>query len=300
MGWTAAGPCRRSDAPRMIVETAYAKINLALHVRRRRDDGYHEIETIFAFAEHGDLIEADLGAPPALTIEGEFAEALAGEDPNDNLVMHGGQMLLAALGGGIMPGIRLTKSLPVAAGIGGGSADAAAVIRLLCGAAGVALDDPRVMTVARTLGADVPACVMSHSVRGDGRGDDLIAVEAQALDAMPLLLVNPRVPLPTGPVFRAWDGVDRGMLDNGEPLAAAIAGRNDLEAPARAIRPVIGEVVDLLAAQPGVVLARMSGSGATCFALFDSEAARDAASAVIRGGRSDWWQLATRVRPARS
>lgn len=282
----------------MLRETAYAKINLALHVRRRREDGYHEIETIFAFAEDGDLIEADPSAPPLLTIEGEFAGALAGEDPADNLVTHGGGRLLEAVGGGAMPAIRLTKALPVAAGIGGGSADAAAVIRLLCAREGVAIDDPRVDTVARQLGADVPACVVSRTVFGDGRGDDLVELDAAQLRGMPLLLVNPRVPLATGPVFRAWDGIDRGALATGDPLAAALAGRNDLEAPARSICPVIGELVDLLAAQPGVVLARMSGSGATCFALFDSDAARDAASAAIAAVRPDWWRLATRLRDA--
>lgn len=274
---------------------AYAKINLALHVRRRRDDGYHEIETIFAFAEDGDRIEIDPAAASRLTIDGEFAGALAGEDPADNLVMRGGGMLLDAIGGGTMPGVKLTKSLPVAAGIGGGSADAAAVMRLLCAEAGVAEDDARVDGVARRLGADVPACIASRTVRGDGRGDDLIALEATELHGMPLLLVNPRVPLMTGPVFRAWDGEDRGALAQGDPLSAALAGRNDLEAPARSICPVIGEIVDLLAAQPGVLLARMSGSGATCFALFDSEAARDAAAGAMN---PDWWLLRTRLRSA--
>ena len=277
-------------------ETAYAKINLALHVRRRREDGYHEIETIFAFAEDGDKIEIDPAASSSLKIAGEFASVLAGEDAADNLVMRGGRALLESLDGGEMPGVSLTKVLPVAAGIGGGSADAAAVMRLLCTRAGVAFEDPRVDAVARGLGADVPACVVSRTVRGDGRGDDLIVLDAPELRGMPLLLVNPRVPLATGPVFKAWDGMDRGPLDHGAPLAAALAGRNDLEAPARMICPVIGDVVDLLGSQPGVVLARMSGSGATCFALFENEAARDAASADIARRHPGWWRFSSRLR----
>jgi 4-diphosphocytidyl-2-C-methyl-D-erythritol kinase len=279
----------------MMSAIAYAKINLALHVRRRRDDGYHELETIFAFAEDGDRIAADWNGPAGLTLEGEFAPLLAGEDPQDNLVMRGARALAQVIGGAV-PGFHLDKRLPVAAGIGGGSADAAAAMRMLCERAGVPIDDPRVVDVARSLGADVPACLFSQSVRGDGRGDELIAVEAGALAGMPLLLVNPRVPLATGPVFRAWDGEDRGALGDGDPLAVALAGRNDLEAPAVSICPVIAEAVALLAKQGGVRLARMSGSGATCFALFGSEADRDAASAAIGRARPDWWRMATRVR----
>lgn len=276
-------------------EIGYAKINLALHVRRRRADGYHDIETIFAFAEDGDRVEARPG-PARLTLSGPFAEALAGADPEDNLVMRAARGLCAATGGPPPPAIALDKNLPVAAGIGGGSADAAAVLRLLCRDRGIAPDDPRVTALAAELGADVPACLRSDTVRGDGRGDSLEAVAAGGLAGMPLLLVNPRVALPTGPVFAAWDRVDRGALATGDPLAAALAGRNDLEPPARALHPVIGDVVALLAAQPGAVLARMSGSGATCFGLFGSEADRDAADRAVAARHPDWWRLASRLR----
>lgn len=276
-------------------EIAYAKINLALHVRRRRDDGYHDIETIFAFAEHGDVITAEPG-PARLTLSGPFAPVLAGEDVEDNLVMRAARALCALTGDTAPPAIALDKRLPVAAGIGGGSADAAAVLRLLCRDRGIAADDPRVMAIATGLGADVPACVRSVTLRGDGRGDALEAVAATGLTGLPLLLVNPGVALPTGPVFTAWDRQDRGALAGGDPLAAALAGRNDLELPALGLHPVIGDVVALLAAQPGVILARMSGSGATCFALFDSDKSRDAADQAIAARQPDWWRLASRLR----
>ena len=286
-------PAERDPANR---QTAYAKINLALHVRRRRDDGYHDIETLFAFAEDGDGIEALPGAP-RLSLTGPFADALRGEDPQDNLVMRAARRLAALLGRDDVPAIALDKRLPVAAGIGGGSADAAAVLRLLCARYGLAIDDPRVATLAAELGADVPACLASVAVRGDERGDRLIAIEARALSGLPLLLVNPRVPLATGPVFAAWDRIDRGpMFASDDPLTVACAGRNDLERPANALCPVIGEVVGLLEAQRGVILARMSGSGATCFALFDTLEDRDAADRAIAEARPDWWRLATWLR----
>ncbi len=277
-------------------EVGYAKINLALHVRRRRDDGYHDIETLFAFAEDGDLIEA-LPGEVSLQLSGPFAEPLRGEDPHDNLVMRAARRLAALLGRDDIPGISLDKRLPVAAGIGGGSADAAAVLRLLCRQYDVAIDDPRVIALAGELGADVPACLASVAVRGDERGDKLVAIEAKALSGLPLLLVNPRAPVATGPVYAGWDRLDRGpLLASDDPLSVACAGRNDLEPPARVLCPVIGEVVALLDKQPGVILARMSGSGATCFALFDRIEDRDAADAAIAGEYPDWWRLATKLR----
>lgn len=278
-----------------MLETAFAKINLALHVRRRRDDGYHDIETIFAFAEHGDVVEVVEG-PPGLTITGPFAGALGGTDAEDNLVMRAIRGLASLPGTGQAPAIRLDKRLPVAAGIGGGSADAAAAIRLLSRLWGIGPNDPRVDSIAAGLGADVPACLLSMTTRGDGRGDELRPVEAAGLAGMPLLLVNPGIPLATGPVFSGWDERDRGGLDAGDPLAAALVGRNDLEAPARALSPVIGEVLACLAEQPGTILARMSGSGATCFALFGSDRDRAAAARRIAAVRPTWWRLESRIR----
>ena len=281
-------------SPAATAETAYAKINLALHVRRRRADDYHDIETLFAFADHGDLIETAPGQA-RLSLSGPFAAALAGEDSDDNLVMRAARGF-AALSGQAVPAIALDKQLPNAAGIGGGSADAAAVLRLLCRRYDVAPNDPRIAALARDLGADVPACLASTTLRGDGRGDDLLPVATAALAGLPLLLVNPRIALATGPVFAAWDGIDRGALADGDPLVAALAGRNDLEPLARALCPVIGEIVEMLARQPGALLARMSGSGATCFALFETLGQRDAADRVIAAARPGWWRLASKLR----
>jgi len=273
----------------MAAETAFAKINLALHVLRREDDGYHAIETLFAFAEDGDrLTLADM---PGLDVSGPFATALT---EGDNLVTRAARAY-AALTGTPVAGFRLDKRLPVAAGIGGGSADAAAALRLLCARDAIDLNDVRIRAIAADLGADVPACLVSRPVRGEKRGDNLIPLEGVP-SGMALLLVNPMRPLATGPVFARWDGVDRGPLDQGDPIEAARKGRNDLEVPAIAILPVIGEILTLLAQQDGVVLARMSGSGATCFALFDHEASRERASNAIALAHPDWWLMRTRLR----
>jgi 4-diphosphocytidyl-2-C-methyl-D-erythritol kinase len=250
-------------------ETAYAKINLALHVRAREADGYHRIETIFAFCEDGDVLTAEPADGLSLVVTGPFAGALAGE--GDNLVLRAARRV------GAKASLGLDKRLPVAAGLGGGSADAAAVLRLFGGS----------LADAATLGADVPACLLSRTARGEGRGDAIEPVEIPGLSGTPVLLVNPNVPLPTGPVFRGWDGVDRGPLRDWE------SGRNDLEAPARALVPEISEV---LAALADARIARMSGSGATCFGLYDNEAARNAAAARISAQKPGWWLSQTRLR----
>jgi 4-diphosphocytidyl-2-C-methyl-D-erythritol kinase len=274
-------------------EIAFAKINLALHVRRRREDGYHELETLFAFAEDGDILRVEPGEGVTLALEGPFAAAI-GDAGEDNLVLRAANALRAAFAIREGVALHLDKRLPVAAGIGGGSADAAAALRLLARRWKVPLHDARLHSIAAGLGADVPACLLSRAVRGEGVGERLERIDEAGLKGMPLLLVNPGVPLATGPVFKAWDGVDRGALETGNPLVAARDGRNDLEPPARGLVPVIAEIVALLAAQPGVLLARMSGSGATCFALFESDVARDAAYAAAE--RPGWWRLATKLR----
>lgn len=273
-----------------MIETAFAKLNLALHVRARQADGYHALETLFAFCADGDVVA--LTDAPGLAIAGPFAAGL--DAGPDNLIARAAAAFAARFGVGGDAGFRLDKRLPVAAGIGGGSADAGAALRLLARRHGVAVDAPALLDLAAGLGADVPACLLSRAVRGEGRGDRLEPVAP--LPPCPVLLVNPRVPLPTGPVFAGWDGADRGALAAGEPLAAALAGRNDLEAPALALRPEVGEVLALLRARAAARLVRMSGSGATCFALFDDEAARDAADAAVAAARPDWWRLPTRLR----
>ena len=250
-------------------ETAYAKINLALHVRGREVDGYHRIETLFAFCEDGDVLTAREADALSLDVTGPFAAALGRED--DNLVLRAARALRRTAA------FTLDKRLPVAAGLGGGSADAAAALRMFGGG----------QSVARQIGADVPACLESRTARGEGRGDELVPVALRGLGGTPVLLVNPGVPLPTAAVFAAWDGVDRGPLGNWE------AGRNDLETPATGLVPEIAEVLDSLS---GARLARMSGSGATCFGLFASEADRDAADARIAAARPHWWRLASRLR----
>lgn len=266
-------------------ETAYAKINLALHVRRRREDGYHELETLFAFVDAGDELVARAAEADSLTVTGEFAGAL--DDPFGNIVAKALTALPHA--GGLA--ISLEKNLPVAAGLGGGSADAGAVFRMIRESYGLP-DDWRER--AAKLGADVPACVDSTTHLGRGTGTEREEV-ANDIAGTPVLLVNPRVPLSTGPVFKAWDGKDRGALPTGSAREIALAGRNDLRAPAISLCPVITEVLEALeATRPWK--AEMSGSGATCFALYDSEATRDAASASLRETRPDWWQLAGKLR----
>ena len=266
-------------------ETAYAKINLALHVRRRREDGYHGLETVFAFVDQGDRLVAEPAACDQLVTTGEFAANLT--DPFDNIVAKA----LSHLPHGAGWRVTLEKCLPVAAGLGGGSADAGAVFRMVERETGLPSDWH---ARAAALGADVPACVLSETCIGTGTGTDLKPVVSD-LTGCPVLLVNPRVPLATGPVFRGWDGIDRGPLPTGTIREIALAGRNDLEAPALMLCPVIGEVLLALEAS-GAWLSRMSGSGATCFALFDSDQSLQEASVRIAADHPGWWQLGGKLR----
>jgi 4-diphosphocytidyl-2-C-methyl-D-erythritol kinase len=266
-------------------ETAFAKLNLALHVRARDADGYHRIETVFAFAEDGDALSVAPADGLSLSVTGPFAADLAGE--SDNLVLRAARALAARCNIGAGAALTLDKRLPVASGIGGGSADAAAALRLLRRFWRLDLDDAALGAIAATLGADVPACLASRTMRGEGRGDALQPLDLPGLAGRPVLLVNPRTPLSTAAVFGAWDGMDRGPLGDWED------GRNDLEAPAHTLAPVIGEVLASLA---GARVARMSGSGATCFGLFDGAAERDACTARLRAACPGWWTLATRLR----
>lgn len=270
-----------------LVEHAPAKLNLALHVRARRPDGYHALETIFAFTDFGDTLRAEPSDRLTLAVKGEFTgPAGIGED---NLVLRAARALAAAAGVDAGAALHLTKRIPVAAGLGGGSADAAAALRLLDRMWGTSLGTAALTGIAATLGADVPACIASKICLGTGRGETLMPVDL-GLDGAPVVIVNPRVAVPTAPVFAAWDGNDRGALD---PAVRLNETRNDLTVPAVAIAPVIAEVVDWLAAQPGAVLTRMSGSGATVFALF---ADRAAAAAAGRAVPERWWSTYTSLR----
>lgn len=273
-------------------DCGYAKLNLALHVRRRRADGYHDLETIFAFTEHGDSLSVEPADALTLALDGAFAGVVP--PGGDNLVLRAALALDAGQGRGAA--IRLDKRLPIAAGLGGGSADAAATLRLLNRLWELGRSDDDLARLGATLGADVAACVHSRTMRGEGKGEALQPVDDAGLAGTPVLLVNPMVAVPTPAVFARWDGVDRGPLSDGDPVAAAAAGRNDLEPPALAIAPVIGEVLEALAAIRGVQLVRMSGSGATCFALLTSERAAAAGAERLAAAHPGWWVAATRLR----
>jgi 4-diphosphocytidyl-2-C-methyl-D-erythritol kinase len=266
-------------------EPAPAKLNLALHVRERLPDGRHRIETMFAFCTDGDRLEGEPFEDICLDVKGPMAGEL--DAGPDNLVMRAAFALIARRGSDFLGrGARLvlTKNLPVASGLGGGSADAAAALRLLT--AMWRLDPAHASAVAPELGADVPACLLSLSARGDGVGDQVQLVDL-GLSGTPVLLVNPRAQLSTAEMFARWDGTDRGPLDDWR------TGRNDLEAAAVEAVPLIGAILAWLSAQSGARFVRMSGSGATCFALFESEAARDQASVAVP---REWWRLASFLR----
>jgi 4-diphosphocytidyl-2-C-methyl-D-erythritol kinase len=264
-------------------DIAAAKLNLALHVRGRRSDGRHDIETIFAFCIDGDRLSATAADELTLDVTGPFAGDLG--DPEDNLALKAARALQEAAGVAQGAAITLDKKLPVASGLGGGSADAAAVLRLLTSLWGI--DPVHAEAVAPTLGSDVPACLLSLPARGEGAGDELTPIALPEIAGMPVLLGNPRVPLSTADVFGRWDGVDLG------PLVYWREGRNDLEASASAIVPQIEAVLAWLGTRPGATFTRMSGSGATCFALFDSDESRNGAADTVP---REWWRLATSLR----
>jgi 4-diphosphocytidyl-2-C-methyl-D-erythritol kinase len=266
-------------------ETAYAKINLALHVRGRREDGYHELETLFAFVDVGDELTARSSDRDELTVVGEFASQLS--NPFGNIV----SLALSKLPRPDGLAITLEKNLPVAAGLGGGSADAGAVFRLV--REGYGLPEDWRERAAR-LGADVPACIESVACIGRGTGAELEPVEND-MAGTAALLVNPRLPLATGPVFAAWDGQDRGPLPDGPASQIAREGRNDLEAAAISLCPTIAEVLAVLR-ETGADLVRMSGSGATCFALFRSHDVMREAAEKLASGRPGWWQMQGKLR----
>ncbi|MBH5322781.1 4-(cytidine 5'-diphospho)-2-C-methyl-D-erythritol kinase [Aurantiacibacter sediminis] len=266
-------------------ETAYAKINLALHVRKRREDGYHELETLFAFVDAGDTLVATSAEADVVTTVGEFGGVL--DNPFDNIVAKA----LNALPRPDGLAITLEKNLPVAAGLGGGSADAGAVFRIIREAYG--LPDEWHERAAK-LGADVPACVESVTCIGRGTGTELEPIDTD-LGGTPVLLVNPREPLATAPVFAGWNGDDDGPLPEGSARDIMMHGTNGLERSAIDLCSPIADVLERLRATDPI-LARMSGSGATCFALFNSLEDRDMTSDRIGQTRPDWWQMKGKLR----
>ena len=282
-----------------ISETAPAKINLYLHVGPLRDDGLHDLASLFVFTEEGDEIIAEPADELSLKIEGPFASALAGDPIADNLVIRAAKALQAKWG--VKAGAKLTlvKNLPVAAGVGGGSADAAAALRALTRLWRLSPFDAGLHDLAFGLGADVPACLERKPVLVDGAGEKLSA--SPSLPPLQVLLVNPGIEMPTGPVFRRFDAqnltprlpahphVDFDSVGAARTLMKH--SRNDLEAPAFAIAPEIEELVKDMAASPGAVAARMSGSGATCFALFENKRAAENARAQF--AKKKYWTMAS-------
>jgi 4-diphosphocytidyl-2-C-methyl-D-erythritol kinase len=285
-----------------LIEDGRAKVNLTLRVVGRRVDGYHDLESVVAFADCADRLSLVPGSTLGLKTTGPLAFACG--EAADNLVFKAAQLLRERVPDLRLGEFTLDKSLPVAAGIGGGSADAAAALRLLAQLNGLALDDSRLIEVAQLTGADVPVCLASRACVMTGVGETL---QPLSLPDMPCVMVNPCVPVATRDVFNAL-GLRNGELlvgatdillqDVSWPEAGASVGEwisafeevgNDLEAPALKIQPVIGEVLSALGAADGVRLARMSGSGATCFAIFENAAEAQAAAEKIRRDQPGWW-----------
>jgi 4-diphosphocytidyl-2-C-methyl-D-erythritol kinase len=283
--------------PDLLSERAPAKINLTLHILGRDADGWHRLESLVAFSRGGDLLTFLEGQSLSLTIEGPTAPAAG--DVADNLVLRAARHFAANFPHAKPGAFHLVKRLPVAAGIGGGSSDAAAALRLLARANGVALDDDRLIEAARKTGADVPVCLSARARMMRGYGEQL----GPLLSLPPLvgLIVNPGPPLETKAVFARMNIPPGAETRFGghpalsaampvEDLIAALGkGRNDMEPAACRLVPIIGDVLAILSAAPGCRLARMSGSGATCFALFKScKAAARARKAIVRA-HPNWW-----------
>ena len=282
-------------------EDGRAKVNLTLRVVGRRADGYHDLESVVAFADCADRLTLTAGPELSLKTTGPLAQACG--ETADNLVLKAARLLAE-----VVPDLQsgefiLDKVLPVAAGIGGGSADAAAALRLLARLNGMALDDSRLNEVALRTGADVPVCLASRACDMAGVGETLLPL---SLPKLPCVMINPRVPVATKDVFKAL-GLRSGELLVGandvieapawpeagasiaDWVAALSAVANDLEAPAMRLQPAIGEVLSALRSVDGVMLARMSGSGATCFAIFANAAAAQRAAQKILHDHPAWW-----------
>jgi 4-diphosphocytidyl-2-C-methyl-D-erythritol kinase len=282
-------------------EDARAKVNLTLRVVGRRVDGYHDLESVVAFADCADRLSLAAGSQLQLATTGPLAEACG--ELADNLVLKAARLLSERVPDLKLGAFTLDKVLPVAAGIGGGSADAAAALRLLAGINGLSLGDRRVVEVAKLTGADVPVCLASRACVMTGVGESLASL---GMPKLPCVLVNPRVAVATKDVF-AGLGLRNGELrvgvtdviqaiiwpKDGAPakdwIAAFASGTNDLQAPAIKIQPVIAEVLAALGGAVGARLVRMSGSGATCFAIFDDGHAAQAAAQKIQLARPTWW-----------
>ena len=284
-----------------LIEQGRAKVNLSLRVVGRRADGYHDLESVVAFADCADRLTLEPGDELKLVTTGPLAAACG--ETSDNLVFKAAKLLADAVPDLKLGAFALDKVLPVAAGIGGGSADAAAALRLLARLNNLSLDDPRLHEVALATGADVPVCLLSRACDMAGVGEQLLPL---ALPSMPCVMVNPRVPVATKDVFAqlglrngellvgatdvleapAWPEAGGSISDWVEVLETVA---NDLEAPAMRIEPVIGDVLGALRDSAGVKLARMSGSGATCFAIYGEAADAHTVAEKIRRVHPGWW-----------
>lgn len=280
-----------------LLERAPAKVNLTLQVLGRRPDGYHEIVSLVAFADVADELAYDADGPLDLVVQGPYAAACG--EPSDNLVLEAARRFGEATGQTVRGGFALTKALPAAAGLGGGSADAAAALRLLARADGIGRDDLRLQVAARQVGADVPVCLDPQPRIMQGLGEILSApLTLPPLDAV---LANPGVAVPTRDVFAALGaGPGRAAVppsppprERGALVEFLMRGRNDLEAPAIRIQPVIADALARLR-DTGARLVRMSGSGATCFAIYDSAGDAETAARAVASAQPSWW-----VRPVR-
>lgn len=285
-----------------VSETARAKVNLSLQVLGKRDDGYHELDSIVAFAEFGDEVLFDPRGEPGFSIAGPFATALDGP----NLIETAADALRAWFGKALPGRFTLTKRIPVAAGLGGGSADAAAAIRAMARAYELAVEaTPEFHAYLAKIGADVPVCLSQAPSRMTGIGE-IVTILPRFIE-MPVVLVNPGVPLSTREVFAALGA--RHFQQSDAPATTAPAWtdadaaiedllqrHNHLEAPAMQLRPVIAEVLAALRSQPLCRLARLSGSGPTCFGVFASPAQAEDAAARIANGNQRWWVQATALR----
>ncbi len=276
----------------MLTETAPAKINLTLRVLGRRADGYHDLESLVAFADLADRLTLAPSETRALDVAGPFG--IASGNVSDNLVLKAVNALRDRVDGIKAGRFTLEKNIPVAAGIGGGSADAAAALRLLARLNALALDDARLMDAARAVGADVPVCLDSKARIMRGVGEQLSPVIT--LPRLPAVLVNPGVAVATRDVFAKLvirSGGGPALTEMPQNFDAAIAFLkqygNDLAAPAIECAPVIADVLAVLEATAGCRLARMSGSGATCFALFASESEASAAARAVQARHTRWW-----------
>lgn len=282
----------------MISEHASAKINLFLHVGTRRADGFHPLQSLAVFTDIGDALQIEAAPDLSLRVQGPFAKGLDGE--GDNLVLRAARALNSNKGSQGAK-LTLTKNLPVASGIGGGSADAAAALRGLRALWNLDKDEAALRDIAAVLGSDIPVCVLSSSSFMEGRGE--VLRPAQSMPRVPMLLVNPGVAVPTKDVFAALQtrsGADMPLpsgrfADTADLLRFLETTRNDLEEPARRIQPVIGEVLSAMAALPGALLARMSGSGATCFAIFADDDCCARAAESLKQSHSGWWITPTFV-----